>query len=422
MNLTRMILLFTNRLKPVLLKVVPHNLLRNVKKKMVYNTIDGMKNAQIKPFEPDKYKNGINLIGNIKALSGLGQSCRLVANEILESGLDFSIYNYSQLGNVKEDTSKWEDRISSDLPYNINLIHINPYEFGIAFAQLPSSVWDYHYNIAFWLWELEEFPEEWVPCISCLNEIWTPSEFISESLRKKTQIPVKTIPYSVNVSINKEYDRNFFGLPADQFLFLMMYDSYSICERKNPKGAMEAFRKAFDKNNRNVGIIIKINNAVKEDIALIKQEMEGYQNVYILSETLNKDQVNSLIKCSDVLVSLHRAEGFGLVLAEAMLLDVPTIATNWSSNTEFMNHEVSCMVDYKLIELDQDMGPFKKGNRWADPDLSEAAKYMEKLYVDRDYYSKIALNAKKHITDKLSMDRATGLIQERINEIMEQYG
>jgi Glycosyltransferase len=381
-----------------------------------------MKNAQIKPFQPDKYKNGINLIGNIKALSGLGQSCRLVANELQESGIDFSIYNYSQLGNVKEDDEKWDDRITLELPYNINVIHINPYEFGIAFAQLPSTVWDYRYNIAFWLWELEEFPDEWVPCISCLNEIWTPSEFISESLRKKTHIPVRTIPYSVNVLMKKEYDRSFFGLPADQFLYLMMYDSYSICERKNPKGAMEAFRKAFDKDNNKVGIIIKINNAVKEDIQLIKEEMEDYQNVYIISETLNKDQVNSLIRCSDVLVSLHRAEGFGLVLAEAMLLGVPTIATNWSSNTEFMNHEVSCMVDYKLIELEQDMGPFKKGNRWADPDIIEASKYMKILYMDQEFYHRLACSAKKHIQSKLSMESAVKLIKERFSEIMEQNG
>ena len=91
----------------------------------------------------------------------------------------------------------------------------------------------------------------------------------------------------------------------------------------------------------------------------IQNVLDGYTNVYLIEGTLNRDQVNSLTKCVDVVVSLHRAEGFGLVLAEAMLLGTPTIATNWSSNTEFMNKDVACMVDYKLITIERDIPPFK---------------------------------------------------------------
>jgi glycosyltransferase involved in cell wall biosynthesis len=422
MKTTKLILLISNRLKPILLKIFPHKLLRRLKKNMIRSSIDSLAATKVISFVPGKYEHGINLIGNIKAESGLGQSCRLVADELLASGIDFSIYSYSQLGNVKEAASKWDDKISSELPYSINLIHINPYEFGLAFAQLDSSVWDCRYNIAFWLWELEEFPEEWTPCFSCLDEIWTPSEFISKSIRKRTNLPIITIPYSVNVSIKQIYSRDYFHLPKDKFLFLVMYDSSSITERKNPKGTMDAFKRAFDKAQQDVGIIIKVNNAVKEDINLIKHEMNGYSNVYIIQDTLDKDCVNSLIKCSNVLVSLHRSEGFGLVLAEAMLLGIPTIATNWSSNIEFMNQEVSCLVDYKLIEIEKDMGPFKKGNRWADPDITEASHFMNKLYTDKSFYDLIALKAKLYINDKLSIQRAAESINKRVAEIMEKYG
>ena len=376
-----------------------------------------MEDLQVAPFDQYKNKKGVNLIGNISAESGLGQSCRLIANELNESDYDFTIYDYHQLGSGKDTNHSWDEKISSELPYNINLIHINPHELGLAFAQLDRSIWDNRYNIAFWLWELEEFPEEWVPCFSCINEVWTPSEFISSSIRKKTNLPVKTIPYCVTTSIQKFYDRVFFQLPEDQFLYLTMYDHNSIVERKNPSGVFEAFKKAFNKGNKKVGLVIKINNSDKEDLKMIQAALVGYNNIYIITQTLDKDQVNSLIKCVNVMVSLHRSEGFGLVLAEAMLIGTPTIATNWSSNTEFMNSDIACLVDYNLIKLEKDMGPFKKGNRWADPDIQMAADYMKKLYYDKDYYNQMSKKAKSHLNQKLSIDKATELINQRISEI-----
>jgi glycosyltransferase involved in cell wall biosynthesis len=419
-KLTKIILTFTNKLKPVLLKIFPHKILRLLKRKVAIKSITNMAKIQLAPFDKNKYKAGINLIGDIKAETGLGQSCRLIAKELAESGLDYCIYHYSQLGANQEKDYEYSDKLTNQLNHNINLIHINPHELGLAFVQTDKSVWDYRYNIAYWLWELEEFPEEWLPCFSCLNEIWTPSEFISNSIRKKTDLPVKTIPYSVNADILKLYDRSYFKLPQDQFLFLTMYDHNSIVERKNPHGVYEAYKKAFSKANKSVGLAVKIINANKEDLKLIQSSLEGYDNIYVITETLDRDQVNSLIKCADVLVSLHRAEGFGLVLAEAMLLGTPTIATNWSSNTEFMNEDVACLVNYSLTTIEKDAGVFKKGNRWADPDITQASEYMKKLFNEKDYYDKLAVKAKAHIEEKLSMEKATGLINKRIEDILNK--
>lgn len=420
-NYSKLLLNITNVLKPVLLKLFPYRLLRMMKGKIISQSFNKLKSIKVEPFEPSRYKEGINLIGNIKAETGLGQSCRLLANELNSSNYDFTIYHYNQLGNLSLEDNTWNHKISARLPYNINLIHINPHELGLAFIQLDKSVWDYRYNIAFWLWELEEFPEEWKPCFHCINEIWTPSEFISKSIRKKTNLPVKTIPYCVNVSIKHEYDRTFFHIPSDQFLFLTMYDHNSIVERKNPLGVFEAFKQAFKKDEDKIGLVVKINNADKEDIKIIQSAFDGYNNIYLITDTLDKDQVNSLIKCVDVFVSLHRAEGFGLVLAEAMLLGTPTIATNWSSNTEFMNQDISCLVNYSLKEIDKDLGPFKKGNRWADPDIKEAAIFMKKLYNDRLYYNDIAFKAQSYIKEKLSIKKAVELIEQRIKEINKKY-
>lgn len=416
-RVSKTVLDITNITKPILLKIFPRNFLRKMKGKFIKNSLGEFENLNILSYEAGHYKQGINLIGNIEAASGLGQSCRLIARILDETQIPFEIYKYTELGEQKAVDTTWSDKITNRLPYDINLIHINPHELGIAYLQMDSEVWNYRYNIGFWLWELEEFPEEWIPCFKCVDEIWTPSEFVCNAIRKKTDLPVKCMPYHVDVKINKEWTRNDFHLPEDRFLFLMMYDHRSCMERKNPTAVLNAFKKAFSKDDQNVGLVIKVSNSCEEDEKVINNILDGYTNVFYIKETLTRDAVNSLIKCADVFVSLHRAEGFGLVMAEAMLLGTPTIATNWSANTEFMNNEVACMVDYKLIELEKDVFPFKKGSRWADPDVEQATRYMKKLYEDKEFYEQIKKKAKVYIEKKLGIERTSDMMKKRLKEI-----
>lgn len=418
-GISKILLNITNALRPILLKIFPNEWLRKMKGKMISNSLDRLEELDILPFEQGRYPKGINLIGNIKAETGLGQGCRLLASALEQTGIPMSIYQYDQLGTQKTGDTSWDDKISNDLPYNTNLIFINPHEMGIAYLQIDKEVWDYRYNIAYWSWELEEFPDEWVPCFHCLDEIWAPSEFICRAIRKKTNLPVRSMPYYVEVPIHKKSQRKDFKLPADKFLFLMMYDHSSCMERKNPLGVLKAFKEAFDKKDKDVGLVIKINNPTKEDEEKIGGILDGYSNVYLIKGTLNRDEVNSLTKCVDVVVSLHRAEGFGLVLAEAMLLGTPTIATNWSANLEFMNEEVSCMVDYEMITIKEDIPPFKAGGRWADPNIHQAAGYMRKLFEDEEFYQGLAERAKEYANEVLSMERASGLVKERLEKIYE---
>lgn len=416
MNISKIFIDTMATMKPILLKIFPKEVLQKAKKKWLYKNIKQLETIDIASYSKEMYPEGINLIGNIKGSSGLGQSARLLALELESTKYPVDIVQHSISDKLNISDTTYDEKLVQKGRYGINIFHINMHEFATAYMQLGKGLWDNHYNIGFWLWELEEFPDEWIPCINLLDEIWTPAEFVSESIRKKTNKPVVTIPYYVTAPVKEEFDRAYFKLPEEQFLFMMLFDSGSMIERKNPMAVIEAYKQAFEKNE-NVGLVIKMNGYNEADVNYIHSLLEGYDNIYIITESFSKVEVNSLIRVVDVVVSLHRAEGFGLVLAEAMINETPCIATNWSANTEFMNEDVACMVDYDIVTIDKEIGPYAPGNHWAEAKVPQAAAYMRKLYDDPTYYNEKKDKAKKHIDEKLDLKHITHLIEERIDLI-----
>ena len=408
------------KLKEFIKKIVPINILRRGRSILDKRIINDMSNDEIASFNSKDFPYGINLIGPFSQDSGLGQSCRLVAQSIKESGVPYSFINYSIVNNVVGSNKEFENEYSNEYKYGINLFHINMHEFFRAYKQLDKSIFNNHYNIAYWLWENEEFPEGWIGMINVLDEIWTPAEFVTEALKKVTGKPVYTFPYIVEAPYDDQYDRKYFNLPEDKFLYLMLFDNNSISERKNPFGVIDAFKEAFDKNDNNVGLVIKISNADGKLLNNINSLLDGY-NVYYVNQMLSKVEVNSLIKDVDVYVSLHRAEGFGLVLAEAMCLKTPTIATNYSANTEFQNKDNTCLVDYELVEIGKDIFPYQKQFVWADPNIKTASEYMKKLYNDADYRNQISENGFQSMHNSIMINEVKTKYRKRIKEIYESH-
>lgn len=414
MNISTIILKTTDFLRPVLTKIIPMRILSKAKRRFLNHSVQQLREIEVAAYDEARFPKGVNLIGNIKGDSGLGQSCRLLAHALKQSKFPVCIVEHSISSSLSMSDTTYDGCLEKKNKYGVNIFHINPHEFAPAFLQLGKGVWDYHYNIAYWLWEMEDFPDEWMDCINLLDEIWTPAEYISKSIRKKTDKPIVTVPYHVTATTSAEFDRGYFGLPENRFLFLMMFDCGSMIERKNPRAVIEAFKKAFEPEKQDVGLVIKINGGSSEDMEQIESYAAGYNNLYLINKIYSKLEINSLIKCADAVVSLHRAEGFGLVMAEAMMNGVPCIATNWSANTEFMSSDVACMVDYELVTLDHDIGPYKCGNRWAEPDVEQAAQYMRNLYDNPEYRSDLAKRALQSMEEVLSLERVVSIINDRM--------
>lgn len=414
------LLTITAKLKPILIKILPYDLLSKMKRKYLNRDIKHLSKYKKKECDFQKFPEGVNLIANIKADTGLGESSRIVASDLQNANIPFTIYDVSLPGQGGRTNEQFTNKITNTLPYSINIIHINPHEMATALKTVGYDILDYHYNIGFWSWELEDFPMEWKGCIDVLDEIWTPSEFTSNSIRKITDKPIRTLPHCVMPIVDKKCDRNYFGLPEDLFLFLIVYNSGSVAERKNPYAAIEAYKKAFGNLDEKVGLVVKTSSASEEEIDKLKQSLQGVKNVYYIVDNLKKEEMNSLINDIDVYVSLHRAEGFGLVLAEAMYLGKAVIATGWSANMEFMNENIACIIDYKLVPVETERGGFSKESLWADASIKTTVKYMKKLCKDKEFYNGLCIRAQKYIKEELSIHKTSDLLKNYYEEIIRK--
>jgi glycosyltransferase involved in cell wall biosynthesis len=287
--------------------------------------------------------------------------------------------------------------------FRTTLLHVNADQTPIVARALGDEFFRGRYTIGRWAWELEELPDQFLGAFEWLDEVWAMSVFVQQAIADKAPVPVVHMPLPVSVSPAHALSRRQFNIPDDRFVFLTMYDALSIQERKNPLGAIEAFRRAFPDRTK-AALVVRVNHAASrlEDVAVVRQMIGETDGTMLLDQPMARDDAQALQALCDAFVSLHRSEGFGLNIAEAMLLGKPVVATGWSGNMDFTTPNNACLVDYQLVPLARDHGPYQAGSRWAEPDVDQAAASMRRLVEDRDFRREIASRGQQTIATDFS--------------------
>ena len=368
--------------------------------------------------------DGVNVFAYARGQSGLGESARLYVRALLAEGYPVAVHNIDiDIPHGMDDTSL-DEHIGTDTPYGVNLVFVNPDYLDDAIASMGRERLANRYTMACWFWELENFPEEWLPALQVVDEIMVSSSFIREVIRPVTHKPILHVPLPVDEVDDSGLTRTDFGLEDDAFIFLNSFDFNSFLTRKNPFAVIDAFRHAFADGRADVRLLIKSSNGHRHPDKLreLLNAAASDERILVRDEVIDRSDVQALQRCVDAYVSLHRAEGFGLGLAECMRLGKPVVATAWSGNMEFMTAENSCLVNYRLVPVGEGEYLHHAGQRWADPDIEHAATYMRRLVDDREFAARIGAQAAFDIRDKLSPHAAAERIIQRVKALSPPSG
>ncbi|MFH1329843.1 MAG: glycosyltransferase, partial [Actinomycetota bacterium] len=332
-------------------------------------------------FAPSPVAEGVNVAGYLRGELGIGEAARQVAGAVEALGVPLATVTSAPMRSRQEHPFAERQPVPGVVnPYDVNIVCINALRTGRWAKETGPDFFSNRYTVGYWAWELEEFPNTWAAAFDVVDEIWMNSEFAATGVRRHTAKPVEVFPVPVRAPAPAAVDRRALGLP-DGFLFLFAFDYGSVFERKNPVGLVRAFKQAFRPGEGPVLVVKSIN----EGSYLTKREWlhyeaEGRPDIVLMEGYVSAGDKDALMAACDCYVSLHRSEGFGITMAEAMALGKPTIATGYSGNLEFMNPQNSYLVGWHEGRVPADCRPYREGAKWAEPDLEEAAALLRRVY------------------------------------------
>jgi glycosyltransferase involved in cell wall biosynthesis len=326
---------------------------------------------------------GVNVGGYFDATVGVGESARNVTAALEATGVAVTRLALRSREAPRDAASTAATTAQPTHP--VTLVCANPDGMTGARDELGTEVFDGRHVVGLWWWEVAAIPERWLRAFDLVNEVWTGSRFVADVFAAVAPVPVVHVPMPVPEPIRSQKDRHHLGLPEDAFLFGFVYDYASVVARKNPLGLVEAFARAFPASERaNVGLVLKTLGAEhhREAHAAVLASAAGHPAVTVIDDHLSAADKNALIAALDCYVSLHRSEGFGLTIAEAMLLGTPVIVTDYGGSRELATPFNALLVDARPVPIGVGHDPYPPGGEWAEPDLEHAAEQMRAIHGD----------------------------------------
>jgi len=368
--------------------------------------------------EDERLLGGTDVIGFFNAEHGIGEAARLLVEALEESSVPVSTIGYRNT--ASRQLHEYEtDEIGK---YRTVVMAVN----AELHAPLTQTFGEFFlrdtYVIGQWFWELEVAPPWYKPAYKYVKELWAPTRFIEQMLRNQAprEIEVRYMPLPLRMPrVVSGVSREQLGLD-DRFMFLFTFDFMSVMKRKNPLGLVEAFKKAFAPGEGPMLVLKSINgDSRQESSADLKAAIEGRDDIIWMDKYLDSEMSAALMNLCDCYVSLHRSEGLGLTIAEAMLLGKPVIATGYSGNLDFMTPDTSYMVPWTRVKVGKGAEAYSSRATWAEPNLDVAAEMMRTVYENPEQAQAVANDGKRDLEQRFTREVTGARMKARLEEIWE---
>lgn len=360
---------------------------------------------------------GVNVLGHLQAELGIGEAGRLIV-----AGLDARKVPVIPIESNWRPPARHGHRYESAPPaaagFPITITCANPDSMRTIAKEVGREFFRERYSVGYWWWEVDgPTPFNWRRNFDLVDEVWVASEYVADAFGAELGLPVRRMKLPVWVPDPPVMSRSRLGLP-DQFLFLFMFDYTSVCERKNPIAVLDAFKRSFAEDDGAALVIKCVNRELEpQEHERVMTATSGRTDIRVLDSFVDPDEKNAMLAACDCYVSLHRSEGFGLPLAEAMYFGKPVIATGYSGNLEFMSERNSYLVGYTTTDVGQGRFPYPYNAVWAEPDVEHAIRLMRQVFDDRDAARAVGERAARDIREAHSLDAAGRSMEERLAEI-----
>jgi hypothetical protein len=362
----------------------------------------------------------LTLIGHPYAPIGMGEQLRShvqACNVLRLHHRVVDIFRYAQ----RTDPAHFRvigERERRDLPGGIRIFHINGDEVEpvIQAFEARGGCFAGGTNIVVPAWELPAYPAAWAAQLRRFDEVWALSRFIQASLAT-AGLDSHLVGQAVELEEGTNLPRRHFGIRESAFVLLTFFDLSSYCSRKNP-GAARALLERIRRDDpyRDVQLVLKVKHGERAAEAWAA-DMADDPQVKVIAAPLDTLGVRSLMAACDCFVSLHRSEGFGRGLGEAMALGRLAMGTGWSGNTDFMTETNALLVRHELVPLQPGEYPYWQGQSWADPDMDHAWSLLRPVLDDPDRGRAMACRGQADVL-RTHGNRAVGLrILERLERI-----
>jgi glycosyltransferase involved in cell wall biosynthesis len=364
--------------------------------------------------------SSVNYVGYFRAHLGVAEAARNSVQALTSAGVGVTAIDITASASSPEGAYVFDAAASGTMQSTISILGCNADMLPSVLAKLPAKV-QHTYRIGCWYWEAPEFPDEWCDRFDMVDEVWAATRFIAEAIRAKATVPVVVVPVMVDppkVTRNRAWLATLVPeIMPDEFVFLFQFDVRSVPFRKNPEGAIAAFLRAFTPDEP-VRLVIKMLNADDDPglLARLSRVATGHR-VSFMDQTLESTDRFRLLASVDSFVSLHRAEGLGLSIAEAMAYGLPVVVTDWSGNVDFTSAENAALVGYDLVPTKAPHGPYPAGTVWAEPRIAEAAHQMRRVVDDPAWRKAIGSAAARTVATDLSAEAVGTAMRTRLERL-----